>query len=139
MVEDEELDVAEICFLVVGHTHCSVDRYFSTISNAINAAEFIPTPMALRAYLAIFETNESRRPKVVRLLEVYIYIYIYTYNGAQLLAFYMHSSNSAASLSLLDCYHLVKFAADNIGLMTQCIKFKNVKYPPRGYHKNVIK
>jgi len=59
-------------------------------------------------------------------------------NGARLLAFYMHSNNSAASLSLLDCYHLVKFAADIIGLMTQCIKFKNVKDPLRGYHENVM-
>jgi hypothetical protein len=61
-------------------------------------------------------------------------------NGARLLAFYMHSNTSAesASLSLLDCYHLVKFAADTIGLMTQCIKFKNVKEPPRGYHENSL-
>jgi hypothetical protein len=69
--------VAEVCFLVVGHTHCSIDRYFSVVSTAIHNAKFIPTPMALRAFLETFDEVEDRRP-IVRALEVlYIYIYIY--------------------------------------------------------------
>jgi len=77
LIESEELEVAEICFLVVGHTHCSVDRFFSTISNAVTAAQFIPTPMALRALLATFDRNESKRPKIVRMLEVGVFPDIY--------------------------------------------------------------
>jgi len=70
LVESEELETAEVCFLVVGHTHCSVDRFFSTISTAVAAAAFIPTPLALREFLLKFDRNEAKRPKVVRMLEV---------------------------------------------------------------------
>ena len=38
-------------FLVVGHTHCVIDQYFSVISRKIYTAEFIATPHALHALI----------------------------------------------------------------------------------------
>ena len=35
------LDEIYINFLIVGHTHISIDQYFSVLSRAINRAEFI--------------------------------------------------------------------------------------------------
>jgi hypothetical protein len=37
-----------------------------------------------------------------------------------------------------DRYSLVKLAADRACLPSQCVKFKNVQRPPRGYHSNVL-
>lgn len=37
-----------------------------------------------------------------------------------------------------DYYCRVKFEADRIGMMTQCLKWKNLLKPPRGYHMNVM-
>ena len=44
-------DTIEINFLMVGHTHCSVDRMFGTFSEAINSSYFIASPQALRQLL----------------------------------------------------------------------------------------
>lgn len=37
-----------------------------------------------------------------------------------------------------DCYCEVKLVADKLGQATQCLKWKNIERPPRGYHLNVI-
>lgn len=37
-----------------------------------------------------------------------------------------------------DYYCAVKFATDHIGMMTQCLKWKNIFKPPRGLHMNVM-
>lgn len=37
-----------------------------------------------------------------------------------------------------DCYAKVKLEADSIGFTTQCIKWKNVDRPPRGFHNNIM-
>lgn len=44
--------VIQVNFLIVGHTHCSVDRMFGTFSDRINACKFIASPHALRHLLA---------------------------------------------------------------------------------------
>jgi len=44
-------DTIEINFLMVGHTHCSVDRMFGTFSETINKSYFIASPIALRQLL----------------------------------------------------------------------------------------
>ena len=43
--------VIQINFLIVGHTHCSVDRMFGRFSDKIRAAYFIASPLALRKLL----------------------------------------------------------------------------------------
>lgn len=37
-----------------------------------------------------------------------------------------------------DIYGAIKLAADSIGVLTQCIKWKNVERPPRGFQMNVM-
>ncbi|KAJ1382360.1 hypothetical protein B484DRAFT_411482, partial [Ochromonadaceae sp. CCMP2298] len=46
-----------INFLIVGHTHASIDQFFSTLSKAINGCNFIGTPQAL---MHLFMTKRSR-------------------------------------------------------------------------------
>ena len=41
LVETGLLDEIYVNFLIVGHTHISIDQYFSVLSRAINRAEFI--------------------------------------------------------------------------------------------------
>ena len=38
-----------INFLIVGHTHSSIDQYFSVLSKAIDSAEWIGSPISLQA------------------------------------------------------------------------------------------
>jgi len=51
LVELLVFDSVEVNFLIVGHTHCSIDRLFGIYSSAIRGADFIASPLALRALL----------------------------------------------------------------------------------------
>jgi hypothetical protein len=46
LIESWSFDEIEIAFLIVGHTHASIDQYFSVISKAKKKTVFIGTPMA---------------------------------------------------------------------------------------------
>jgi eukaryotic translation initiation factor 2C len=39
---------------------------------------------------------------------------------------------------VIEGYGDVKLAGDRLGLMTQCLKWKNVERPPNGYHASVM-
>ena len=57
------MDEVDIGFLVVGHTHCSIDQYFSTVSGFIKKkVDFVPTPDAMRYLLTVCHHDERRRP-----------------------------------------------------------------------------
>jgi hypothetical protein len=63
LVEHGHMDEVDVGFLVVGHTHCSVDQYFSTISGFIKKkVDFVPTPDAMRYLLTVCHHDERRRP-----------------------------------------------------------------------------
>ena len=47
LIELFAFDEVEIAFLIVGHTHASIDQYFSVIAKAIRRTHFIGTPVAL--------------------------------------------------------------------------------------------
>ena len=47
LIELYIFDEVEISFLIVGHTHSSIDQYFSVISKSIRKAKFIGSPLAL--------------------------------------------------------------------------------------------
>ena len=49
LIETMVFDKIQINFLIVGHTHLSIDQYFSVLSNAIGDCEFIGSPLALEA------------------------------------------------------------------------------------------
>ena len=51
-------------FLIVGHTHASIDQYFSVIAKAIRNSHFIGTPVALmelirRCNLQLFGAGDT--------------------------------------------------------------------------------
>ena len=51
MVEADIFDVIDVHFLVVGHTHASIDQYFSVLAKQICRCDFIGSPLALEALL----------------------------------------------------------------------------------------
>ncbi|KAJ1384711.1 hypothetical protein B484DRAFT_410710 [Ochromonadaceae sp. CCMP2298] len=57
LVETFKFSKIHINFLIVGHTHASIDQFFSTLSKAINGCNFIGTPQAL---MHLFMTKRSR-------------------------------------------------------------------------------
>jgi len=62
--------VPQINFLVVGHTHCPLDQYFSVLSKAILKAIFIASPEAL---MELFDTAHKievadQRPVINRII-----------------------------------------------------------------------
>jgi len=52
LVEEGLFDVVEVFFLIVGHTHSSIDQYFSILAKLIMKCDFIGSPLALEALLA---------------------------------------------------------------------------------------
>jgi len=80
LVEALEMDWIEMRFLVVGHTHCSIDQYFSVLSNFISKCSFLPTPLALRYALSVAHDKRGMRPLVVKPLNT-IFDYKAFYTG----------------------------------------------------------
>jgi hypothetical protein len=52
LVEEDYFKKIEVFFLIVGHTHASIDQYFSVLARDIYKSEFIGSPLALAALLA---------------------------------------------------------------------------------------
>jgi hypothetical protein len=52
LVEANLFDVVDVYFLIVGHTHASIDQYFSVLSSAIFTCQFIGSPLALENLMA---------------------------------------------------------------------------------------
>ena len=42
------------------------------------------------------------------------------------------------ALMVNDCYSIIKLAADSLGIITQCVKWKNVTSPSRGLYSNIL-
>jgi hypothetical protein len=59
-------------FLIVGHTHCSIDQYFSVIARAINRSAFIASPLGMESVWSNASTHDSKgrkNPKITRKLD----------------------------------------------------------------------
>jgi hypothetical protein len=59
-------------FLIVGHTHCSIDQYFSVIARAINRSAFIASPLGMEAVWGEAFTNDTKmrkNPKITRKID----------------------------------------------------------------------
>ena len=73
LVESFIFDRIEVNFLIVGHTHASIDQYFSVLSAAIHSTSFIGSPLSL--YQLLEEAHSAKsidsRPAVVRQISVY--------------------------------------------------------------------
>ena len=55
LVQEGHFKIIEVFFLIVGHTHSSIDQYFSVLSRAIWRCHFLGSPVSLEALL----TGES--------------------------------------------------------------------------------
>ena len=68
-----ELDVVhqiEINFLIVGHTHDSLDQEFSVVSNALEACNYIASPLGLHeVFKNCHKSNPEFNPRCIRKLE----------------------------------------------------------------------
>jgi hypothetical protein len=60
-VEEGIFDKVEVYFLIVGHTHGSIDQYFSVLSSRIYSSDFICSPLALQHLFATID-DESVNP-----------------------------------------------------------------------------
>jgi hypothetical protein len=70
LVETEQFREIEANFLIVGHTHSSIDQYFSVLSRKIRAAGFIGTSMSMQYLLQHAHGDSTKRPLVYRPIEV---------------------------------------------------------------------
>lgn len=52
LVQEGHFRVIEVFFLIVGHTHTSIDQYFSVISRMIWMCAFLGSPISLESLLA---------------------------------------------------------------------------------------
>ena len=64
LIEECYFDKIEVFYLIVGHTHNILDQWFSVLSKAIRAADFIGSVLALHALYKIAhdETEKGKRP-----------------------------------------------------------------------------
>jgi len=69
LIELGYFDGLDINFLIVGHTHSSIDQYFSVLSKAIKSAAFIGSPISLQA-LCSQAHKDREQPAVNRQIEV---------------------------------------------------------------------
>jgi hypothetical protein len=70
LVKQELLDEIEVHFLIVGHTHTTIDQYFGVISKLIRRTSFIGTPLALEHLL---RNGIKRKPMVKRRFYINFY------------------------------------------------------------------
>ena len=47
LVEQKYFETVEMNFLIVGHTHASIDQFFSVVKSLIDDVNFIGSPLAL--------------------------------------------------------------------------------------------
>ena len=71
LIELYAFDEIEIAFLIVGHTHASIDQYFSVLAKAIRKAHFIGTPVALLELIRRCHDASWQQKAVIREIKVY--------------------------------------------------------------------
>ena len=71
LVETGVFEIIEVNFLIVGHTHCILDQYFSTLSKANRAKSFIGTPLALQNLYQNCHEEKTNTPTVNRQIRTF--------------------------------------------------------------------
>lgn len=77
LVELGYFETVTVGFLIVGHTHASIDQYFGCLRNLIGAATFIASPIALHHLFSIQpkSVDSSYRPPILQLRIHYVHNY----------------------------------------------------------------
>ena len=70
LVELGFVDVVEINFLVVGHTHCNLDQNFSVLSRRIFKAPYIASPLAMHSLLGVAHKDPREQPRFIIQVEI---------------------------------------------------------------------
>jgi hypothetical protein len=70
LVELGYFDEIEVYFLIVGHTHTSLDQFFSVLSRKIYSVDFVGSPMSMQHLLLHAHSEESDRATISRSIEV---------------------------------------------------------------------
>jgi len=70
LVEKNLVDEVLINFLIVGHTHSSLDQWFSVFSKRISASKYIGTPLSMEYLLQHSHTSFSEQPLVYKAIQV---------------------------------------------------------------------
>ena len=70
LVERHIFDEISMGFLIVGHTHSSIDQFFSVLCTAIEASKFIGSPMALHELYSKCSNDQRMIPKRQRQIRV---------------------------------------------------------------------
>ena len=70
LVEHDYYTDLRVCFLIVGHTHSSIDQYFSIFSKKITKSEYICTPLAMKYLLRGAHEDIAHRPLIFRRIKV---------------------------------------------------------------------
>lgn len=70
LIEEHYFDEIHCNFLMVGHTHCSIDQNFGVLSECIGKKRFIGSPLALWNLLDTAHTDPKRRPTVNRKISI---------------------------------------------------------------------
>lgn len=78
LVERCHLDQIDINFLIVGHTHGSIDQFFSVLAKAIDRAGFIGSPLALEKVVRSAFVNDPKGREVTIFRQIRT-VYNYTY------------------------------------------------------------
>jgi hypothetical protein len=73
LVEAKIFNTIYINFMIVGHTHSTIDQYFSVFSTCIKGKAFIASSLSLEELLKTAHKGESinKRPSFVKKLSVY--------------------------------------------------------------------
>jgi hypothetical protein len=72
LVENNIFDEIEVNFLIVGHTHASIDQFFSVLAKAIERTKFICSPLGIEDVIRkAFSEACGREVVVIRRISVY--------------------------------------------------------------------
>ena len=80
LVELGYFDKITVGFLIIGHTHASIDQYFSCLRSLIRSASFIASPLALQHLFSLetlydAKTRKKYRPPIKQIQLHYVHDY----------------------------------------------------------------
>jgi hypothetical protein len=71
LIELQLFEEVEIGFLIVGHTHASIDQYFNVISKKIYSCDFIGSPLSLLDLIRQAHMASWQQQPIIREIDVY--------------------------------------------------------------------
>lgn len=77
LVEEHHFDRIDINFLIVGHTHGSIDQFFSVLAKAIDRVKFICSPLALVEVIRSAFVNDVKKRSISVIRQIRV-VYNYT-------------------------------------------------------------